>query len=132
MPATIKLIEDNSLRVNPEGFELKVRLNWYRSMPLSCVERVYLAIDSQEVPAEAISFGINGHWYQMSELANLTGEYWYVQDSASLQVRQPGKIAQGETHTLEAEITLRAPYIVVGPGKFLTMPTRHTTTQVAG
>lgn len=130
MPA-VTLIEDNSLRATPHGFEVKARLNWYRSLPLSCVENVRLSLDGVEIVPVDIFFGINDHSYSLQDLPNLTGGTWYVQDSAILQVKQPGKVVPGETHTIEAEITLRAPYIMVGPGKFLTMPTRYSSTQVA-
>jgi hypothetical protein len=130
MPA-VTLIEDNSLRATPDGFEVKVRLNWYRSLPLSCVENVRLSVDGVEITPEDIFFGIDDRSYSLKDMPDLTGETWYVQDSATLQVKNPGKVVSGETHTIEAEITLRAPYIMVGPGKFLTMPTRYSSTQVA-
>ena len=131
MPDAITLIEANSLRATPQGFEIQVRLNWYRSMPLSCVEKVRLGIDGEEIAAEAIWFQINAHQYSLQEMADKTGEYWFVQDSATLLVKEPGRIAPGEEHTIEAEITIRAPYILVGPEKFLTMPTKFTSVQVA-
>lgn len=131
MPAAVTLIEDNSLRATLDGFEVKVRLNWYRSLPLSCVEQVSLVLNGQVIEKDAISFAVNGHVYRVQDMLSLIGEYWYVQDSAILQVRQPGLVASGESHTIEAEITLRAPYILVGPGKFLTMPTRDVSVQVA-
>ena len=58
-------------------------------------------------------------------------EFWFVQDSAVLRVSQPGGIVKGEPHVVEAEITLRFPYIPIGPGKFLTTPTKYATTQTA-
>ena len=131
MPFAVDLIENNSLRATPGGFEIKVRLNWYRSLPLSCIENIRLSVDSEDIAPEDISFGINTHSYPLKDMADLSGETWYVQDSAVLQVKESGKVASGETHTIEAEITLRAPYIMVGQGKFLTMPTRQSSVQVA-
>lgn len=131
MPFAVPLIEENSLRATPDGFEVKVRLNWYRSLPLSCVEKVRLVIDGEEISPERIVFGINEHCYPLTALETKTAEYWFVLDSALLKVTAPGGITGGEEHDLEAEITLRAPYILVGPGKFLTMPTRYSAVQVA-
>ena len=64
-------------------------------------------------------------------MAELVDENWFVQDYATLTVKQPGKVSRGEKHTVDAQIFLRAPYIPVGPGKFLTMPTSYSTVQVA-
>jgi hypothetical protein len=131
MGTAMKIIQDDSLRVVEGGYEVQVRLNWYRSLPLSCVEKVTLALDGKPVDSEKIRFGINGHEYKLEELDDLVEEFWFVQDSAILRVLQPGAVTKGETHTVEVEITLRFPYIPVGSGKFLTTPTKYATTQVA-
>ena len=131
MPSAVNLIEDNSLRVTANGFKINVRENWYRSLPLSCIEKVTVAVDGEEIPTGDIWFGINNAMHPLQDLEKLIGEYWYVQDSASLQVKKPGVMVPGKTYTVEVEITLRAPYILVGPGKFLTMPTKFACVQVA-
>jgi hypothetical protein len=131
MPAAVALIEDNSLQVIVDGFAIKVRENWYRSLPLSCIEKISVAVDGEDIPSDNISFRINDHLYPLRDLEKKIEEYWYIQDSATLQVKHPGKIVAGETHTIEVEIALRAPYIMVGPGKFLTMPTKYSIIQVA-
>ena len=131
MGSGVKIVQNDSLRVVEGGYEVQVRENWYRSLPLSSVEKVTLALDGKPVEPGKIRFGINGHEYRLEELAEQVEEFWFIQDSAMLHVLQPGAIAKGETHTIEAEITLRFPYIPVGPAKFLTIPTKCTTTQVA-
>ncbi len=131
MGTAMKIIQDGSLKVVPGGYAVQARLNWYRSLPLSCVEKVSLALDGAPVDPARIRFGINGHEYRLDELDDLVEEFWFVQDSATLHVLQPGAVAKDETHTLQAEITLRFPYIPVGFGKFLTTPTSCTTTQTA-
>jgi Domain of unknown function (DUF6379) len=131
MPTAISLIEENSLRITADGFQVKVRENWYRSLPLSCIEKVAVTLDGVQVSQEAVRFGVNGSLRTLQELEDLTTETWYVQDSAILHVRQPGKLSAGQTYTIEVEIILRAPYILVGPGKFLTLPTKHKSVQVA-
>ena len=130
--ASVQLIADNSLRVTPEGYEVQVRLRWYRSLPLSCVETVRLALDGEWVDPTQIAFGINEQNYQLDELDDLVEEFWFVQDSAFLRVNQPGKISSGEEHTIEVEINCRAPYIKIGPGKYLTIVNDYSSTQVAG
>lgn len=131
MATGFKLIEDNSLRVLPDGFEALVDLAWYRSLPLSSVVKIDLELDGQPVDTSKISFGVNDHVYSLDDLRNHYEEFWFVQDGARLIVNQPKKVAVGETHSIWAEITLRYPYIPVGPGKFLTTSTQYSTTQVA-
>jgi hypothetical protein len=101
MGTAMKIIQDDSLRVVEGGYEVQVRLNWYRSLPLSCVEKVTLALDGKLVDSEKIRFGINGHEYKLEELDDLVEEFWFVQDSAILRVLQPGAVTKGTPSRLK-------------------------------
>ncbi|MBL8056424.1 MAG: hypothetical protein JNK29_06975 [Anaerolineales bacterium] len=131
MGASVQLIVQDTLRVRPDGFAFDVRLNWYRSLPLSSVEILSVQLDGEPVPLDQIVFEINGHRYSPAELLEQAEELWFVQDYARLSIRQPGQVKAGEAHTLAAEIALRFPYMPIGPGKFLTNVTHASATQVA-
>jgi hypothetical protein len=131
MGADLRIVEDNSLRATGDGYEVGVRLNWYRSLPVSCIEKLALSLDGQPVDPAAIRFEVNGKQFGIEELEDKVEEFWFVQDTARVHVKDSGKVKPGEEHTVEAEIALRFPYIAVGPGKFLIIPTRCATTQVA-
>ena len=131
MGAQVKLIREDSLRAVEDGYAFDVRLNWYRSLPLSSVDIVSVKLDGEPVSIDQIAFEINGHQYSQAKLLEQYEEFWFVQDFAVLHVSQPGKVNAGEMHTLEAEISLRFPYMNIGPGKFLTNVTQFTSTQVA-
>jgi hypothetical protein len=127
----VKLIEDNSLRATQDGYQVEIRLEWYRSLPLSCIEKVQLILDGQWVAPETMRFGINDREYRLDALPGLAEEDWFVLDPAVLRVHDPGRIASGERHTVEVEVAFRVPYILIGPGRFLVRTDRYTTTQVA-
>jgi hypothetical protein len=129
--ASVSLIEDNSLRALDNGYEVQIRLLWYRSLPVSCIENIHLSLDGQPVDQSLLRFGINDRQFQVSELEDLIEEFWFVQDSARLIALQPGKVTSGETHNVEVELTLRFPYIPIGPGKFLSNTNKYSVTQVA-
>lgn len=131
MGASVELIKENSLHAVEDGYAFDVRLNWYRSLPLSCVDVNSIKLDGQPAQPDQIMFEINGHCYSLAELADRYEEFWFVQDLARLHVRQPRKLHAGETHKIEAEIALRFPYMPIGPGKFLTITTYKVSTQVA-
>lgn len=131
MGAAVKLIQDNSLKSGTDGYAFEVRLNWYRSLPLSSVDVLKLALDGETVPLDQVRFEINGHQYALGDLPQRYEEFWFVQDLAVLRVLQPGKVATGEAHTLDAEMSLRFPYIQIGPDRFLTNITRCSDTQTA-
>jgi hypothetical protein len=127
----INVIEDNSLRATESGFEVRLRYKWYRSLQLSCLENLQLSVDGQPVDAMAIRFGINGHSYRLDELPERVEEFWFILDPAVLSVDQPGRVKSGESHQIDVAFGMRAPYIAIGPGKFLTIVNKYSTAQIA-
>jgi hypothetical protein len=132
MREIVRVVEENSLRVTETGFEVQLRLKWYRSLPLSCIEKLQLSLDGQPVDQGLMRFGINGHQYRLEELKELVEEFWFIQDSAILSIIQPGIVRRGESHKIEVELAMRYPYIPIGPGKFLTQINKYSAAQVAG
>lgn len=127
----INVIEDDSLRVTASGYEVRLRYKWYRSLQLSCLENLQVSLDGQPVDHGAISFGINGHTYRLDELADKVEETWFILDSATVSVAQPGRVKPGQTHQVDATFGMRIPYIALGPSNFLTIVNRQSATQVA-
>lgn len=127
----INVIENNSLRATESGFEVRLRYKWYRSLQLSCLENLQLSVDGQPVDAMAIRFGINGHSYRLDELPERVEEFWFILDPAVLSVDQPGRVKSGESHQIDVAFGMRAPYIAIGPGKFLTIVNKYSTAQIA-
>ncbi len=126
-----RLVEVYGLRATENGYEVQIKLAWYRSLPLSCVENLQVTLDGQPADPALIRLGVNGHEYRLEDMADKVEEFWFVQDPARLIVLQPGKMAKGETHTVEAAIFMRAPYIPIGPGKFLPVISQGAFTQAA-
>jgi len=112
------LVED-SLRASATGFEVQVLLNWYRSLPLSCVQTLELTVDGQPVPRAQIRFLINGRERSLDELNDLVDEDWYVQDKATLRVQRSLAVKPGESHDVALKLGSRIPYIVTGPSSAL-------------
>ena len=112
------LVED-SLRALSTGFEVQVLLNWYRSLPLSCVQTLELTVDGQPVPRAQIRFLINGRERSLDELNDLVDEDWYVQDKATLRVQRSPAVKPGEAHDVALKLGSRIPYIVTGPSSAL-------------
>lgn len=131
MGESVKLVEDNSLCVSEAGFEFKVRTHWYRSLPLSCVEKLAVQLDGESIEPQRIRFCVNDKEHGLDDLADLVDEFWFVQDSAVVKVQLPGSVRVGEEHAIEVELILRAPYIKIGPDRFLTMPARYSSVQTA-
>jgi hypothetical protein len=112
------LVED-SLRATAGGFAVEILLNWYRSLPLSCVETIELEIDGVTVPRTQIRFVINGKTRSLDELEELANELWYIQDHAVLTVERTPPLYAGQTVNVKLRLGSRIPYILTGPASAL-------------
>lgn len=105
-----KVIEPDSLRGTPGGFNINLRLPWYRSLPLSTVELVSLSVDGQTIAAESIRLALNDGEWRLEQLADQTQQWWYVLDSAQLRVAH-APLQPGSEHAVEVVLAIYPPYI---------------------
>jgi hypothetical protein len=124
------ILRDDALRAGDDGFELDVRLNWYRSLPLSSVRTLELALDGEPVAREEIAFGVNGREYALDDLPARWDETWFVLDAATLRVRRP-LARRGEPAEVTVRLGTRIPYILVAPETPLEHVSERTRTLVA-
>jgi sugar phosphate isomerase/epimerase len=110
------LITDDSLRVHPEGAALSLTLPWYRSLWLSSVVRLEVALDGVAVPADDLTLELAGVRYRLDELAEQSDVLWYLQQHPLLIVRRDTPIALGERHEVAISGELRLPYMQIAPG----------------
>ena len=103
------LLEAQSLVARPDGLAIGLRLPWYRSLPLSVIQLDGLRIDGSDIPGEKLRFELNGKLRPLAEMADLTGEYWFVQDSL-VQVADHAVAAGGE-HEVDVTLSFYPPYI---------------------
>jgi len=103
-------VADGSLHAVTDGFELDLRLPWYRSLPLSCIDFGDVRVNGEKVDHEAITVKLNGKERKLSELVGQWQEYWFVLDSAFVHI--PYKNAKrGEQYQFEITVVLHPPYV---------------------
>jgi hypothetical protein len=114
LPATMRVHDARP------GLALDVRLNWYRSLPLSCVEAVDLTIDGCPVPS--LRLRLNGFEAPVEALGEAVDVWWRVLDSAELVADVD--VPAGD-HDVELAVSLRIPYYGPLPdGGFVTITDR--------
>jgi hypothetical protein len=107
-----RVVSDNGLTATPGGFDIDIRLPWYRTLPLSVVDVAEVSLDGQAIPLDQITFEINGATHKLGELRPRTDDWWFVLDSALLHVNHPG-VEQGSTHEVAVTVKFAPPYIPV-------------------
>lgn len=108
--------------VNPEGFrnvtehnqvigyEVQLRIPYYRGIPMSCVEVLDLTIDDQKVPNEEMLITVKGETFTFSELPTVINHRWEMIETITVFVNKVGGLTAGE-HKVHAFVSLRISYL---------------------
>ncbi len=92
------------------GFEMEVRLAYYRSLGLSMVEQLDLTVDDTDIPRDDIFFELRGKRFSLDDMETTYDETWEMGERATLFVRQPGGLSSGK-HTIKLTEHLRISYL---------------------
>ena len=98
-----------------DGYELGIRLPYYRGLGLSMVESIDLTVDGTPVPAESLTLTVHGNSYAVNDLATVFDDRWEMGEIATLRVSQPGGLAPG-SHDVSVAQRLRISYMPVPGG----------------
>lgn len=108
------VLADDALTATPTGFALKFKSHWYRSLPLSCMEPA-LSLNGQPVDPATMTVEANGNTYPVADMPNLDREWLFIQDAATLHVRQPKSLDTAKSYEVTFTLSLYIPYVLVGP-----------------
>ena len=111
-------LREDALTLIPDGLELRVGLPWIRSMPLSCLAGLAVAVDGVPVPREELSVLLGGRSVAADALVQEPG-WWFIQDRLVLQCR--GAFQRGR-HAVAVGFQLMVPYLQAAPGRPLVLP----------
>lgn len=113
----IKKKSFQSLYINgaKNGFEFDVQLAYYRGHYLSDIDLLEVYVDGEKMPAEAVTFELNGKEMPVYKLSYAVTEFWSQVVPARIRVIKKGGLSAGE-HELELKLMLRVPYMQIGPG----------------
>lgn len=113
----LPVLLDDALVATDRGFALRVSLPWIRSLPLSSVVDIAVAVDGEPVETQV---RVGGREISPDGLSSEPG-WWFVQDRLGLVGRRP--LSPG-IHDVEVSFGLIIPYLQVGPTGPLTLPFR--------
>ena len=94
------------------GFQVKVRLPYYRGIWLSTVHHLELKVDDESFARDKMAFLLGRRRFSMDELENATNVRWFFGDPATLIVEKPGGLLMG-MHTVYFAIGWRHSYLPV-------------------
>jgi Domain of unknown function (DUF6379) len=92
------------------GFQLPIRLDYYRGVWLSQLRPAKVTVDGRTYEGEAITWTINGIRYEQADLARHSDVNWGITEPAILTVRKPGGLEPG-IHDVEVLSQYSASYL---------------------
>lgn len=99
---------DGNIQVIDGEIGVPVRLNWYRALPLSCIDFT-LRIDDEVIPRADIDVEIAGRRLGLDELEWLYDEQWFTTDTGMIWIRRS---STSGTHEIEVDMRSRLPYVI--------------------
>ena len=112
-----RIIEQGTLKVEGGRAAVEVRIPWYRALPGSCIAGAGLTVDGVAAPADSLRWQMNGKEFTFEELSTNTEEWWFPVDSAVLSGDLD--LAVDAEHTVDVDLTLFIPYIVISDSEVL-------------
>ncbi len=96
------------------GYQVGIRLPYYRGVVLSLVGETALTVDGVRVPAEQMTVTVGGKTFPMTQLEDQPVAKWEFGEVGIITVAQPGGLPAGE-HTLDLSQHMKISYV---PGGF--------------
>lgn len=77
------------------GFQLNVRLTYYRGIFLSQLRPHKVVVDGEVFPREDIIWHVNGRDFSYEQMKTESSVHWGPEHLATLKIRKPGGLSQG-------------------------------------
>ena len=94
---------------NSHTLSFDVRLPWYRSLPVSCVEDMTFEINGHVLPRSSVALMINGIRFDLAGVGQLCDALWFVLDTIEVLAALPEVLPAG-FHNIKLITRLRIPY----------------------
>jgi len=114
------VLTDDSLIRRPEGLGIALTVPWYRSLWLSSVSDIAVAVEGREIPKEDLRVQLGERTYRVGELADQWDVLWFIQDRLVVVVPLDEPPAEGQEVDVEVTVDLRLPYMQIAPAKYVT------------
>jgi hypothetical protein len=109
-----KMIIEDSLESNPDGFAFYGRLPYYRGLGLSMIEDIAITADGEVVPREDVRFHVRGNTYSLDQMETVYDDRWNFGEKAKIIAVKPGGLAPGK-HRIEFAVRMRISYLPFVP-----------------
>ncbi len=99
-------IEDGKIT----GFNVKMRIPYYRGIPLSLIDEILIIVDGIQYTGDSILFEVHGGTFTRNEMTTVVRHRWNYGEKATVKVIKEDGLAPGQ-HRVEAYAKIRVNYM---------------------
>lgn len=114
MPLSDRVLEADSLRIEPNQMVLSIGLPWFRSVPRSAIEDFKLEVDGKSIDVDRFE-GLSAADFFVHD------KEWFPQDRVKLTWNQQASV--GNPHEVQITMKLVIPNLLTPDGKPIVVPT---------
>src|SRR5689334_17140153 len=114
------VLTSDSLIRRPDGLGIALTVPWYRSLWLSSVSDVAVAVDGRPIPREDLRVELGDRSFGVDELPDQWDVLWFIQDRLVLVVPLAEPPVEGQEVDVEVTVDLRLPYMQIAPMTYVT------------
>ena len=92
------------------GFQVGVRVPYYRGLGLSMIEDIQLSVDDKAIPSDKIRVELHGNTYTLAEMEKEGTDRWEFGEVGTVKVLQSGGLTPGK-HKFDLLFNLRISYM---------------------
>ena len=92
------------------GFNVRMRIPYYRGVPLSLVGDVLIIADGIHYTGEDLLIEVHGGTFTLAEMTTVVRHRWNYGEKATIKVLKPGGLTPG-IHHIEAYAKIRVSYM---------------------
>lgn len=96
---------------NRLGFEVKLKIPYYRGVALSMVDELYVKVGEDEFPKETLIFTVDGHSYTWPQMETVSTLRWEYGQKATVFVPLEFGIFSGRPQKVEVGCAIRMSYM---------------------
>lgn len=117
---TDHVLVDSEITIKDNQARMNIGLPWFRNLPFSSILDISLELDGTSITSSEIALCVEGKYWPIAELSQLTEQSWFLQDRAAIEFKAPTTL--GESADCTVNLLMLIPNMFMGPDKPLEIP----------
>jgi hypothetical protein len=117
---TDHVLADSEITIKDNKARMAFGLPWFRNLPFSSILDISLELDGTAITSSEIAVYVEGKYWPIAELSQLTEQSWFLQDRATIEFSAPTNFGQSVDCTVN--LLMLIPNMFMGPDKPLEIP----------